>query len=248
MATFIRNVKLVIAYDGSGYQGWQIQPGVRTLQDTVEKGLEVILGHPVRIYASGRTDTGVHAFGQVVNFHTSSSIPVDGLLRGLNSISPGDISVLSAEEVAPDFHAQFQAKKKTYVYVIDTGEARSPFLDRYAFHEKYALDAEAMKVSARYLLGEHDFTSFLASGSSVKTTVRTITLSEVITLTNKVLFLIQGSGFLRYMVRNIVGTLLLVGRGKLPPEEMEHILARKDRRFAGPTAPPQGLYLVHVDY
>jgi len=244
----MRNIRLVIAYDGSGYLGWQIQPGVRTLQDTVEKGLETILGNPVRIYASGRTDTGVHAFGQVVNFHTPSSIPVDGLLRGLNSILPGDISVLSAEEADLDFHAQFQAKKKTYVYVIDTGPLRSPFLDRYALHEKYALDAEAMRASARFLLGEHDFTSFLASGSSVKTTVRNITISEIITRGNMVLFLIQGSGFLRYMVRNIVGTLLLVGRGKLPPEEIERIIARKDRGFAGPTAPPQGLYLVNVEY
>lgn len=248
MRPITRNIKLVIAYDGSGYLGWQIQPGARTLQDTVEKALERILGHPIRIYASGRTDAGVHAFGQVINFHTPSAIPLDGLLRGLNSILPVDISVLNAEEAAPGFHAQFQARKKTYAYVIDTGPVRSPFLDRYAFHERSALDASAMGASTGYLLGEHDFTSFLASGSSVKTTVRTITLSEIITLRNKVVFLIQGSGFLRYMVRNIVGTLLLVGRGKLPPEEMERIIARKDRKFAGPTAPPQGLYLVNVEY
>jgi tRNA pseudouridine38-40 synthase len=248
MASIMRNIKLVIAYDGSGFMGWQIQPGVRTLQDTVEKSLETILRHTVRVLASGRTDAGVHALGQVVNFHTTSSIPVEGLFRGLNSILPRDISVLTAEEASPDFHAQFQAKKKMYVYVIDTGNVRSPFLERYAHHEVYTLDTEAMGVSASYLLGEHDFMSFLASGSSVKTTIRTITLSEIITQGNKALFLIQGSGFLRYMVRNIVGTLLLVGRGKMPPEQMESIIARKDRSFAGPTAPPQGLYLVSVEY
>lgn len=244
----MRNVKLVLAYDGSGFMGWQIQPGVRTVQDTLEKALEVILGHPVRVFASGRTDAGVHALGQVVNFHTSSSVPVDGLLRGLNSVLPGDISILKSEDVEPGFHAQFQAKRKSYLYVIDTGEVRSPFLGRYALHEKHPLNIEAMRSSSRYLLGGHDFTSFLASGSSVKTTVRNITVSELITRGNKVLFFIQGSGFLRYMVRNIVGTLLLVGKGKLPPEEMERIIDLKDRNFAGPTAPPQGLYLIEVGY
>ena len=248
MTIFIRNLKLVIAYDGSEFMGWQIQPDVRTLQETVEKALGEILGHPTRIIASGRTDAGVHAFGQVINFHTKSTIPIDGLIRGLNAILPGDVSVRSAEDVDPDFHSRYNAKKKSYVYVIDTQDVRNPFLDRYAFHEKYSLDIPAMREAARYILGEHDFTSFLASGSSVKTTVRNITVSEVITHGEKVLFWIQGSGFLRYMVRNIVGTLLLVGRGRRAPEDMECIIALKDRSCAGPTAPPQGLYLIGVEY
>jgi tRNA pseudouridine38-40 synthase len=248
MRTFIRNVKLVIAYDGSEFMGWQIQPNVRTLQETMENALGEILGHPTRIFASGRTDAGVHALGQVINFHTNSPVPIEGLIRGLNSILPGDVSVRCAEDVDLDFHAQFKAKKKSYVYIIDTHEVRSPFLARYVLHEKYPLNIPAMSESAKYLLGEHDFASFLAAGSSVKTTVRTITISEVITHGKKVLFLIQGSGFLRYMVRNIVGTLLLVGRGKMAPEEMKQIIALKDRRYAGPTSPPQGLYLIGVEY
>jgi tRNA pseudouridine38-40 synthase len=248
MTTFIRNLKLVIAYDGSGFMGWQIQPKVRTLQETIEKALQKILGHSVRIIASGRTDAGVHALGQVINFHTPSSIPTDGLVRGLNSILPGDVSVTSAEDVTPDFHAQYMTKKKSYLYVIDSNEVRSPFLERYALHERYPLDIEAMREAAQYLLGEQDFRSFLAAGSSVKTTVRNITASEVITQGNKVFFLIQGSGFLRYMVRNIVGTLLMVGKGKLTPEDMKRIIALRDRNYAGPTAPPQGLYLIGVEY
>jgi tRNA pseudouridine38-40 synthase len=248
MMSLIRNYKIVLAYDGAGFMGWQIQPCVRTVQQSLAAALQEILGHPVRIIASGRTDAGVHALGQVVNFHTASSIPTDGLLRGLNSVLPSDVCVLSVREVSPDFHARYMARSKRYVYVIDTAAVRSPFLDRYAFHVRAQLDISAMSESARYLLGEHDFTSFLAAGSEVKTTVRTITVSEVITKGNKVFFYIQGGGFLRHMVRNIVGTLLLVGRRKLLPEDMKRIIALKDRSCAGPTAPPQGLYLIGVEY
>jgi tRNA pseudouridine38-40 synthase len=208
----------------------------------------VILSHPVRVTASGRTDTGVHAFAQVINFPTQSTIPTDGLVRGLNSILPGDIAILSAEVTTPEFHARYMAKSKTYVYVIDTSPVRDPFLERYALHVEGPLDSVSMQEAAGFLLGEHDFASFMAVGSPVKTTTRIITTSEVIRTGNKVFFWIQGSGFLRHMVRNIVGTLLLVGKEKLVPEDLQRIMALKDRAFAGPTAPPQGLYLVSVEY
>lgn len=244
----LRNLKIILAYDGAGFMGWQVQSGVRTVQETFESALEKILGHKVRTIASGRTDTGVHAFGQVVNVHIKSKIPVDGMLRALNSSLTSEISVLSVEEASRDFHARFMAKSKEYVYIIDTSGIASPFLARYALNVREKLNISAMQRAARYLLGEHDFTSFMGSGSSVKTTQRKILVSEVISRGTRVLFYIRGSGFLRHMVRNIVGTLLLIGKEKLAPEEMERILALRDRALAGPTAPPQGLYLVGVEY
>jgi tRNA pseudouridine38-40 synthase len=244
----MRNLKIVLAYDGAGFMGWQVQSGVRTVQGTMEMALGEILGHEARVIASGRTDAGVHALGQVINVRTASPIPIDGLIRGLNSILPGDVSVISAVDVGPDFHARYQARSKSYLYLMDTGSVRSPFLDRYALHIRYHLDIPAMKESMRHLLGEHDFASFLATGSTVKTTVRIITATDLITQGNKTVFWIKGSGFLRYMVRNIVGTLLLVGTGKLAPEDMSRIIALRDRQFAGPTAPPHGLYLIGVEY
>jgi tRNA pseudouridine38-40 synthase len=244
----LRNLKIVIAYDGAGFMGWQVQSGVRTVQETFETALEKILGHKVRTIASGRTDTGVHALGQVVNVHIDSKIPADGMLRALNSSLANEISVLSVEDVSKYFHARFMAKSKEYVYIIDTESIASPFLARYALNVKENLNILAMQHAAGYLLGEHDFTSFMGAGSSVKTTQRKIFASEVFSRGSKVFFYIRGSGFLRHMVRNIVGTLLLIGKDKLAPEEMEKILAVKNRAVAGPTAPPQGLYLIGVEY
>ncbi|HWR68409.1 MAG TPA: tRNA pseudouridine(38-40) synthase TruA [Desulfomonilia bacterium] len=244
----MRNIKCVIAYDGSGYMGWQTQAGVRTVQGVVEHAIEKVLGHPVRVVASGRTDTGVHALGQVMNFPTGTTVPVQGLLRGLNSVLPGDVAVLSAEDAAPEFHARTMARNKTYVYVLDTSPVRNPFLDRYALHVGGPLDGNAMREAAHLLTGEHDFASFQATGSGVKTTVRTITTSEVAINGDKLYVWMQGSGFLRHMVRNIVGTLLLVGQGRLEPADMHRIMALRDRRHAGPTAQPQGLYLMGVAY
>jgi len=244
----MRNLKIVLAYDGAGFLGWQFQPGVRTVQETLESALEKILGHKVRAHASGRTDTGVHALGQVVNVHTFSSIPTHGLLRALSSKFQGEISIISVEEVPQDFHARFMAKSKKYVYIIDTSPMASPFLARYAVHVKEHLLIRAMQQAAGYLVGEHDFTSFMGAGSSVKTTQRRMLASEVFSHGAKVFFYIHGSGFLRHMVRNIAGTLLLVGNGTLAPQEMVKILEKKNRACAGPTAPPQGLYLLGVDY
>lgn len=244
----MRNIKITLAYDGTGFMGWQVQPGVRTVQQTLEDALESILGYRVRTHASGRTDTGVHALGQVVNVHTESPIPTQGLFWALNSKLPKEISIRSVEEVSPDFHARFSAKSKKYVYIFDTAGEISPFLARYALHVNDALDISAMKQSAAYLEGEHDFSSFMGAGSSVKTTRRLIFKSDIFSRRDRIFFYIQGSGFLRHMVRNIAGTLLLIGRGKLSPEDMQDILNKRNRALAGPTAPPQGLYLVGVEY
>lgn len=246
--TFMRNIKCEIAYDGAGFSGWQVQAEDRTVQGVVENALTIILGHHVPVTAAGRTDAGVHALGQVINFTTGSSIPLQGLLKGLNSVLPGDVAIMSTCDVPMDFHARYSAKSKTYVYVMDISPIRNPFLQRYALHVGVPLDTEAMLSAAHLLLGEHDFASFQAAGSEVKTTVRTITAAEVVTKGDRVYIWMQGSGFLRHMVRNIAGTLLQIGLGRLDPADMQRIMDLHDRSHAGPTAHSQGLYLVRVDY
>jgi tRNA pseudouridine38-40 synthase len=244
----VRNLKIILAYDGAGFHGWQLQPGLRTVQETVENSLEKILSHDVRVTASGRTDAGVHAFGQVINFFTPVSIPEKGLVKAMNSVFPSDIAPVEVKEVDPTFNARYMAKSKAYTYVIETAELFSPFLSRYALHLPGRLDIEAMSISAKMIEGEHDFSSFMAAGSTVKTTRRRIQAAEIACRNSQVFFFIKGSGFLRHMVRNIVGTLILVGQGEMVPDEIMRIIACRDRAFAGPTAPPQGLYLVGVDY
>lgn len=244
----MRNLKIILAYDGADFHGWQIQPGLRTVQETVENTLEKILGHAVRVTAAGRTDAGVHAMGQVVNFITSSAIPEKGLLSAMNSVLPSDIKAVGVKEVDPAFHSRYMARSKSYAYVIETAEIFSPFLSRYALHLPGRLDIEAMNLSAKKIEGDHDFSSFMAAGSTVKTTRRRILKAEVFPRSSHVYFFIQGSGFLRHMVRNIVGTLILVGQGKMGPDEFAQVIACRDRALAGPTAPPQGLYLVGVEY
>jgi len=244
----MRNIKIEIAYDGAGFSGWQAQAKDRTVQSVVENALTIILGHPVRVTAAGRTDAGVHALGQVINFTTGSSIPLQGLLKGLNSVLPGDVAILSTCDVPMAFHARYSAKSKTYVYVMDISPIRNPFLQRYSLHVGVPLDTDAMLSASHLLMGEHDFASFQAAGSEVKTTVRTITAAEVVTKGDRVYIWMQGSGFLRHMVRNIAGTLLQIGLGRLDPPDMQRIMDLHDRSHAGPTTQPQGLYLVRVDY
>jgi len=243
-----RNLKLVLAYDGSSFMGWQTQPGVRTVQDTCESALKKILCHEVRVIAAGRTDSGVHALHQVINVHTSNPIPMEGLLRAANAALPRDVAVVSGEEQPPDFHARIMAKSKTYVYIIDTSEVFSPLLSRYVLHVRQSLDIASMQDAAVLLTGQRDFRSFQAAGSSVITSIRDVRVSEISARGQRIFYRIQGSGFLRHMVRNIVGTLLMVGTGILLPEDVGVILEKKDRRYAGPTAPPEGLYLLGVEY
>ncbi len=244
----MRNMKIVLAYDGTAFHGWQFQTGLRTVQETVERCLQKILGHEVRVTAAGRTDAGVHALGQVINVLTPSRIPADGLLKALNSVFPSDLSAREVCQVSIDFNARYLAQSKIYVYIIDTSEIISPFLSRYVMHLPGVLDVDAMVQAAYLLEGEHDFSSFMGAGSSVKTTVRRILAFKIFGKGPRVYFCIQGSGFLRHMVRNIVGTLIPVGRGAMKLKDVERILALNDRTQAGPTAPPHGLYLVDVVY
>jgi len=243
-----RNIKIKLAYDGSAFFGWQIQPGKRTVQSTVEGCLRRLLGHPVSVIAAGRTDTGVHALSQIINVHTYTPIPTFRLLRALNNMLPHDITALSADTAASEFHARYMAQSKQYVYIIDTEGPISPFLARYVLHVGYKIDMCAMEKAAGYFVGEHDFTSFMGTGSCVKTTHRLMSVSEVIQKRSKIYYFIEGNGFLRHMVRNIVGTLLLVARGKLDPDDIPQIIKNRDRSCAGPTAPARGLYLFNVNY
>ncbi len=243
-----RNIKMMLAYDGSDFFGWQIQPGKRTVQGVLEHSLERILGAPTPVIASGRTDTGVHALGQVVNFMCVVPIPLEGLQRALNASLPPDMAVRSLEGARADFHARRHVRSKQYAYWIDAAPQRSPLLARYALHVPDKLDIPAMNAGARALVGEHDFAAFMAAGSAVKTTVRRVDLSEVMVRGSNIYYVIEGSGFLRHMVRNIVGTLYQVGCGALSPDDLPRIMHSRDRSCAGPTAAPQGLYLVRVTY
>ncbi len=243
-----RNIKLTLAYDGSAFCGWQVQPQLRTVQATLEDVLGGILGHAVPVQASGRTDTGVHALAQVANFRTGVPIPLPGLQKALDNALPSDIAVSRIEVVPPEFNARHSARAKTYAYVIRPAAFMSPLLARYVLHVREGLDICAMKNAAALLEGEHDFRAFMGAGSGVQTTVREIFTSELQQKDGQLIYVVRGSGFLRHMVRNIVGTLLLVGKGAMQPEAVTAVMADKDRSKAGPTAPSQGLYLVGVEY
>ncbi len=235
----MRNIKLLIEYDGTNYHGWQVQPNALTIQEVMEEKIKVMTQQRVRLIASGRTDAGVHALGQVANFKTTSSIPVDGFQRGLNSLLPPDIIVKSAEEVEARFHAQYGAKRKTYRYVILNREVPSALYRNYSWHLPLALDVQAMQKASSLLLGRKN------TEDPVREVYRAEWSAEE---KNFLHFTIEADGFLKHMVRNIVGTLAEVGRGKLPVRDFERILGARDRRQAGITAPAQGLFLVEVKY
>lgn len=245
---FSRNIKLTLSYDGSAFQGWQLQASGRTVQGILEERLAKILGGSPRTIAAGRTDAGVHALGQVINVLTDSTIPTEALKRALNALLPEDVAVHAVMDVSVDFHARYLAKSKRYVYIIDAAPLHSPFLSRYTLKVDYRLDIPAMRQAALTFIGEHDFAAFMGVGSPVKSSVRQVTVSELVLKDTRLYYIIEGSGFLRHMVRNIVGTLLMVGRGSLAPEDIAGIIQSRDRSKAGPTAPPQGLYLLAVNY
>ncbi|NPV27026.1 MAG: tRNA pseudouridine(38-40) synthase TruA [Firmicutes bacterium] len=246
----MRYLKMTLEYDGTNYYGWQRQPQAHrpTIQQVVEEVLTRVTGSPVKVTAAGRTDTGVHALGQVISFSTVSRIPLDKFPIAVNTRLPADIRVLSAEEVGPEFNARYSAKQKTYRYLIYNAPICSVFWRNYAAFIPYALEVPAMQETAQCFIGTHHFGGFCASGSAVKNLVRTVSRCEIWTRPPLIGLEITADGFLYHMVRNIVGTLLEVGRGKLSREEVLNIMASGDRTQAGPTAPAAGLYLVQVEY
>lgn len=244
-----RNIKLVLEYDGAAYRGWQRQGDQPTIQKILEESLGKITRESITLYGSGRTDAGVHALHQVANFRTQSRIPVDNLFRGTNSLLPRDIAIKEMEEVAEDFHARYSAKSKSYLYRILNAPVRSPLQRNTAWFIRRSLDLDKMAEALSRLRGNHDFTSFCAAGSEVKTCVRTILRAELSREPEGVISItVEADGFLRHMVRNIVGTLVEIGAGDGEAERIGDILEAKDRGRAGITAPPQGLFLQHVRY
>lgn len=244
-----RTIRLLLEYDGSGYHGWQRQLNALTIQEVVENALLKLTGQAVRLHGSGRTDAGVHALGQVAHFQTGPGLPLAAFREGLNSLLPRDIVVLEAGEAPADFHARFGAQAKTYEYRILHRPVRSPLHLGHCWWLAHPLDLHRMREATEYILGEHDFAAFQASGSSVQTTTRTIMAASWDERPGGWKhFRITASGFLRGMVRALVGTLVEVGRGKRPPEDMAILLAGRDRCLAGPSAPAAGLYLVEVMY
>lgn len=248
----MRNLKLTLAYDGSEYYGWQIQPNLPTVQGTLVDILRKITQEKVRLYGCGRTDTGVHALGQVAHFKTRTRIPPQNLQRALNSLLPPTIRVQGVEEVGAAFHARWHARAKTYRYRILRAPICPPFAWRYVYHYPFPLDEEAMARAAAFFAGEHDFSSFGSWDPEEEnhSRVRTVFSSRLERLPEQpeLVYTVRGRAFLRYMVRKIVGTLIAVGKGRLAPEDIPRILAARDRSQAGPTVPPEGLYLVAVEY
>jgi tRNA pseudouridine38-40 synthase len=244
----MKNIKLTIEYDGTNYSGWQNQDNAVTVQEKLEEAIKELTKEEVKLIGSGRTDSGVHARGQVANFFTNSTIPGEKFKYALNNILPGDIAIIESEEVDVNFHSRFDAVKKRYRYRIYNGEMPRPLYRNYSYHYKYNLDLDKMREAAKYLIGTHDFVSFMGSGSVVKTTIRTIYKIDIQKLNEFIDITLEGDSFLRYMVRIIVGTLLKVGNNQISADEIPRIIEAKDRHCAGPTVPPQGLYLEEVYY
>ena len=244
----MRNFKITLAYDGTGFAGWQMQAGPRTVQAVLEDALRPIDDARVIVHAAGRTDAGVHAAGQVVSFSLASAITPDALLRALNVRLPDDVRVMRVEEAAADFHARFHARSKTYQYAIWNGPVAPPQVRHFVWHLTQRLDVEAMQAAAGVLIGEHDFAAFQAAGSEVTSTRREMLVSRLIDRHPQILYEIAGTGFLRHMVRNIVGTLVDIGRGRRLPQDMRRVLESRDRAHASATAPARGLTLLEVRY
>ena len=265
----MRNLKLTLAYDGSAFHGWQIQPGKPTIQGTLAEVIEGLTGERLLPQGSGRTDAGVHALAQVATFHTACTIPVANIRTVLNDRLPAAIRVLAVDEMHEEFHARHSARGKCYHYRIWRGDVVPPFLARYVTHHPYPLNETAMQQAAALVVGEHDFTSFAAvdperaqrmaeaadneksvgiSDRKHATNIRTISESSFERHGSELLYVVRGNGFLHHMVRNLVGTFLLAGKGTVAPSDIPKILAARCRCAAGPTAPAEGLYLVEVEY
>jgi tRNA pseudouridine38-40 synthase len=245
----MRNIKLTIEYDGKDFNGWQKQPNKLNIQGTIEKAIKQITGEEVDLQASGRTDAGVHAVGQVANFKTNSNIPIEKFAIAINSNLKKSIIIKSAEEVDEKFHSRLNCKKKTYRYIINNSKYGTAIYRNLETHIPVKLDVEKMQEAIKYFEGEHDFKAFKASGTSSKSSVRTIYKAIVKQMPEERIYIeLTGSGFLYNMVRIIAGTLVDVGLGKIEPAKIKEIIESKNRENAGKTLPPQGLYLVKVEY
>lgn len=255
----MRYIKITLQYDGTDYSGWQVQKKERTIQQIIEDAIYTVTGERLRITGAARTDAGVHAFAQIAAFKTQSNLEPQVFLRAINANIPHDIRVINAEECSEDFHPRYSAKNKTYSYRISHKGAYAVFLRRYSWQVPYQLNCDLMREAVEYLIGTHDFSCFRASGCSSKNPVRIIFKIEIVE-DSFVDFMnfkfnvplikisIQADAFLRHMVRNIVGTLVEIGRGKQPVSYTKEVLGFKDRRFSGPTAPAQGLFLEEINY
>src|ERR1700686_933511 len=250
----MRNLKMIVSYDGAEFSGWQVQPNAITVRGTVASVIGRITGEKALPQGSGRTDAGVHALAQVMTFVTQSSVPTGNFLKAMNDILPASVRVLEVTEVPPDFHARHSAGAKTYRYGIYREPICPPFLARYVWHYPYPLAEETMARGAGLVMGEHDFTSFAAVDpergreDSAASNVRNIFSSSWQRLGEELVYTVRGSGFLHHMVRNLVGTFILVGKGTLQVEDVSRILGARNRSAAGATAPANGLYLVGVEY
>lgn len=250
----MRNLKMILSYDGSDFSGWQVQPDTATIQGTLASAIGRITGEKVLPQGSGRTDAGVHALAQVATFATESSVPATNFVKALNDILPAAIRVLEVDEVPVGFHPRKSAKSKTYRYRILRAPICPPFIARYVWHFPYPLDEPAMAAAATRVVGEHDFTSFAAvdpergRDETEVSNVRTVISSCCQREGDEFVYTVRGSGFLHHMVRNLLGTFVLVGKGTLTVEDLPRILAARDRSAAGPTAPASGLCLVEVEY
>ncbi len=244
----MRNIKLVIEYDGTDFWGYQRQREGRTVQGDLERVLSLITNQPVTVYAAGRTDTGVHAAGQVVNFRTASTLAGDRMMKGVNSLLSKDIAVKKLDDVPSDFHARFSAISRRYEYTIDMSATRSVFNRLYALHVPYELNTDAMCAACEHLIGETDFSSFRSSNDMSDHSIRRMIEADG-SIHGEVLTLyFEASSFLQHMIRIIVGTLMMVGRGTISKDEFGRIVMAKDRSAAGPTAAPHGLCLTNVRY
>ncbi|MBF0559264.1 MAG: tRNA pseudouridine(38-40) synthase TruA [Nitrospirae bacterium] len=255
----MRNIKLVMQYDGTHYHGWQVQPGTATIQSVLQERIATITGEEISSIAAGRTDAGVHALAQVAAFKTTSRLSCDTLKNALNALLPGDIRITAASDADLSFHPRYDAKGKVYFYIVANMQVLSPFLHNYAWRVPQPLDLQSMCSAANFMHGTHDFTSFRASGCGAKTPIKTIFHSTIERLDslefmtaglsgNFLKLRIEGDGFLRHMVRNIAGTIVEIGKGKISPDMIEKLFIAKDRRLAGPTAPARGLFLERVNY
>lgn len=251
----MRTIKLTIAYDGSAFHGWQFQPGLPTIQGALNDAASQITQEKIIVHGASRTDAGVHALGQMAHFKTQSGLDAAEFQRALNALLPPAIRIPAAEEVGPDFHARWLSQAKTYRYRIFRGAVLSPFDYRRVLHVPWELDEGAISAAAREFQGEHDFSSFAASSGADeedgnREMTRVLYSSELIREpgVDEIVYVVRGKSFLRYMVRKIVGTLLEVGKGRIAPEQIREIFEARDRSRSGPTVPPDGLYLVSIEY